>query len=130
MVGQFKQQVREIMKYINNTTGDVYYGGSLTIKHNNSLFSGIPTVEMLEEFGYEEVQEETPEPIEEDTTRQRMDEILQLLSNTDYIVLKKAEGIDISSYDEQYNGDFLAWRQSLRDEYNQLESSLDNSNDI
>ena len=53
-----------------------------------------------------------------------MEEILSFLNNTDYIVLKKAEGLDISSYDEQYDGDFLAWRQGLRDEYNQLESSL------
>ena len=62
------------------------------------------------------------EPLEgEGLKRQRMDEIQGLLASTDYIVLKKAEGIDISEYNEQYDGDFLSWRQGLRDEYNKLE---------
>lgn len=112
------------MIYINETTGDRYTGGSLTVYHNGSLFSGIPTPEQLEEFGYIEEIPETHEPTEEEITRQRMEEIISLLNNTDYIVLKKAEGIDISSYDEQYDGDFLQWRQNLRDEYNQLEETL------
>ena len=112
------------MIYVNNKTGDRYAGGALTILHNGSLFSGIPTAEQLEEFGYESEEIEPYEPSQEELTRQRMEEILSFLNNTDYIVLKKAEGLDISSYDEQYDGDFLAWRQGLRDEYNQLESSL------
>lgn len=53
--------------------------------------------------------------------KQRMREILQELADTDYIVLKRAEGIDISEYDEKYKPNFLDWRQALRDEYNQLE---------
>lgn len=53
-----------------------------------------------------------------------MDEIKGLLQDTDYIIIKKAEGIDISEYDERYEGDFLGWRQRLRNEYNQLEDTL------
>lgn len=45
-----------------------------------------------------------------------------MLRDTGYIVLKKAEGIDISEYNEQYDGDFLSWRQALRNEYNELEA--------
>lgn len=60
--------------------------------------------------------------IEQQTERQeRMKVILQELADTDYIVLKRAEGIDISEYDEKYKPNFLDWRQALRDEYNQLE---------
>lgn len=117
------------MIYVNNETGDRYVGGTMTICINGSLFSGIPTVEQLESWGYiEEIPSSPQEPTQEEIKRERMDEILQLLQNTDYIILKKAEGIDISSYDEQYDGNFLQWRQSLRDEYNQLEDSLDNLN--
>lgn len=118
------------MTYINTTTGDRYYeGSSMTTYHDGVLFSGIPSAEQLTEWGYTLYVPPTPtEPTQEEIEAQlrqaRMDEILGLLSETDYIVLKKAEGIDISSYDEQYDGSFLAWRQALRDEYNQLEQSL------
>lgn len=108
--------------YINTTTGKHYYGGSMTVYHDGTLFSGIPTAEQLEQWGYVPYVPPTPpEPTAEEQRQQRMDEIQGLLSTTDYIVLKKAEGIDISSYDEQYDGGFLAWRQALRDEYNELE---------
>lgn len=114
------------MTYINNTTGDRYYEGrSMTTYHDGVLFSGIPSAEQLEQWGYVPYVPPTPlEPTQEELRMQRMEEIRGLLSTTDYIVLKKAEGIDISSYDEQYDGDFLAWRQALRDEYNQLEETL------
>lgn len=110
------------MAYINITTGHVYYGGAMTIVSGGVLFSGIPTSEQLESWGYTVyVPPAPPEPTEEDLKRQRMGEIQGLLASTDYIVLKKAEGIDISEYNEQYDGDFLSWRQGLRDEYNKLE---------
>lgn len=41
-------------RYYNETTGDWYTeGNSLTIRIGNTLFSGIPTVEQLTEWGYE-----------------------------------------------------------------------------
>ncbi|MBO4787055.1 MAG: hypothetical protein J5510_08310 [Prevotella sp.] len=106
--------------------GHTYNGGTMTrMLDNGSLFSGVPTVEQLVEWGYELQPEPAPYvPTEQDIARQRMSEIQGLLADTDYIVLKKAEGIDISSYDAEYDGDFLAWRQGLRNEYNQLEESL------
>ena len=111
--------------YINNQTGHRYTGGSMTRLVGGVLFSGVPTVEQLEQWGYVPYVPPThSEPTQEEQRQQRMEEIQGLLSTTDYIVLKKAEGIDISSYDEQYDGDFLAWRQALRDEYNQLEETL------
>lgn len=111
------------MTYYNNVTKDYYYGGSMTRRlDNGTLFSGVPSKEQLKEWGYEEVEEPEPyQPTEEDLKEQRMAEIQSLLQQTDYIVLKKAEGIDISEYDERYQPTFLQWRQALRDEYNQLE---------
>lgn len=112
------------MAYINITTGHVYNGGAMTIMYNGVLFSGIPSEGQLESWGYTVYVPPTPpEPTEEELKRQCMDEILSLLAETDYIVLKKAEGIDISGYDAKYNGDFLSWRQSMRDEYNELEAN-------
>ena len=97
----------------------------MTRREGNSVFTGIPTKQQLTEWGYTEVAPPEPyTPTEEDIKRQRMDEIRQQLSDTDYIIIKKAEGIDISEYNERYEGDFLAWRQRLRNEYNQLEESL------
>lgn len=112
--------------YINTTTGHRYTGGSMTICKDGVLFTGVPNVEQLTEWGYTlYVPPTPPEPTQEEIVEQqrqaRMEEILTLLRDTDYIVLKKAEGIDISSYDALYNGNFLAWRQGLRDEYNELE---------
>ena len=111
------------MTYYNKVTEDYYYGGSITKRlDNGTLFSGIPSKEQLNEWGYEEVEEPEPyQPTEEDLKEQRMAEIQSLLQQTDYIVLKKAEGIDISEYDERYQPTFLEWRQALRDEYNELE---------
>ena len=113
------------MIYINTETGDKYYGGAMTYYHDGVLFSGIPTSEQLESWGYTVYVPPTPpEPTEEELKRARMDEIRQQLSDTDYIVLKKAEGQDISPYDVKYNGNFLAWRQGLRDEYNRIEMEI------
>lgn len=113
------------MTYKDNQ-GHTYYGGSMTRKTEKGVWTGVPTSEQLSEWGYVEVVSTPYQPTEEDVRRQRMEEIRQLLSDTDYIIIKKAEGYDISSYDDQYGGDFLAWRQSLRDEYNQLEKETNN----
>lgn len=55
------------MIYINPTTNKMYYGGSITIIQNGVLFSGIPTAEQLESWGYEEyTPPEPPEPSSSD----------------------------------------------------------------
>lgn len=55
------------MAYINPTTNKMYYGGSITIIHNGVLFSGIPSVEQLTEWGFVEyIPPEPPEPSDED----------------------------------------------------------------
>ena len=108
-----------------DTQGHLYTGGAMTRREGNSVFTGIPTKQQLTEWGYTEVAPPEPyTPTEEDIKRQRMEEIRQQLSDTDYIIIKKAEGYDISEYNERYEGDFLAWRQRLRNEYNQLEDTL------
>lgn len=58
------------MAWINNETGKMYYAGSITIIHNGVLFSGIPSVEQLTEWGFVEYippqPPEPPEPTPED----------------------------------------------------------------
>ena len=48
------------MAWINEETGKMYYAGSITIIHNGVLFSGVPTVEQLESWGFEEYIPPTP----------------------------------------------------------------------
>lgn len=51
------------MAWINNETGKMYYAGSITIIHNGVLFSGIPSVEQLTEWGFVKyIPPEPPEP--------------------------------------------------------------------
>lgn len=52
------------MKYYNPKTKEYYYGGSITIYDNGSLFSGVPSVEQLQKWGFEEVI--APEPTSEE----------------------------------------------------------------
>lgn len=53
------------MIYINQTTNKRYYGGSMTVIQNGVLFSGIPSVEQLTEWGFVEyIPPEPPEPPE------------------------------------------------------------------
>lgn len=52
-------------RYYNNTTEEWYTeGSSITRKIENGVFSGIPSVEQLAEWGFEEYIE--PEPIAEE----------------------------------------------------------------
>lgn len=112
-------------RYYNKTTNSWYIeGNSLTIKVNNTLFSGIPNEDKLKELGYEEYIEPTPEPISEEEQaiidkQNRMKEIKKQLRLTDYQPLKAIEGYDMSEY-----GDWQGRRKALRDEYNQLEDEL------
>lgn len=49
------------MAWINKNTGKMYYAGSITIIHNGVLFSGIPNVEQLAEWGFVEYVPSTSE---------------------------------------------------------------------
>ena len=53
------------MAWINNKTRKIYYAGSITIIHNGVLFSGIPSVEQLIKWGFEEYIPPVVEVIEE-----------------------------------------------------------------
>lgn len=109
-------------RYYNTTTNSWYIeGNSLTIPTDKGLFSGIPTEEQLNEWGYIEHIEPTPEPVSEEVQayidrQNRMKEILSELSKTDYLVFKAYEGYDMSEY-----GDWQGERKALREEYNTLE---------
>ena len=52
------------MRYINEKTGQKYWSGTpITVIHNGVLFSGIPSVEQLTEWGFVEyIPPEPPEP--------------------------------------------------------------------
>ena len=111
------------MRYYNNTTKHTYTGGSMTIIKDGVLFSGVPTQEQLQEWGYEEVVTAPYTPTEEDLKRQRMAEIQDELAATDYLALKDFEGEDMS--------DHVGWKETraaLRAEYRLLEAEVNNSN--
>jgi len=40
--------------YINKKSGEHYNGGSITVKTRKGVFSGVPSVEQLTKWGYEE----------------------------------------------------------------------------
>jgi len=108
------------MKYINNNTGDIYTGGTLTTAHGDSLFSGIPTPEQLTEWGYVEVVEQPTHTAEHFIKIQRMKDIIAELESMDYLTSKYIDGEDMTEY-----GDWQGKRRQLRLEYRQLESSLE-----
>ena len=65
-------------KYYNSTTKEWYTEGQSVTKYiNGSLFSGIPSVEQLESWGYEEWIEPVPTP-EELLARAKADKIAEL----------------------------------------------------
>lgn len=63
-----------------------------------------------------------PEPTEEEIKERRIANLKQLLADTDYVVIKIAEG---SATVEQY-ADIIAKRQEWRAEINKLENSIEN----
>lgn len=112
-------------RYYNATTKEWYTEcQTITRKVDNGVFSGIPSVEQLYEWGFKEWIEPAPtpyEPTEEDVRKQRMDEILAELAETDYLALKAFEGEDMSEHP--------GWKEkraALRAEYRQLESEVQN----
>ena len=65
-------------RYYNSTTKEWYTEGQSVTKYiNGSLFSGIPSVEQLESWGFEEYIEPTPTP-EELLARAKADKIAEL----------------------------------------------------
>lgn len=70
------------MTYLNKETGRVYYGGSITLTLNDgSLFSGVPSQEQLESWGYEEYTPPIHEPTEEELNQIPAEEALTIIMN-------------------------------------------------
>lgn len=63
----------------------------------------------------------TPEPTQEEIATQRIAELKKCLADTDYVVVKIAEGVATK---EEY-ADVIAQRQVWRDEINVLESKIE-----
>lgn len=110
------------MTYINKTTGERYTGGSITRNINeHTVFTGVPTEELLIEWGFEPYVPPTHIPTEDEIREQRMQEILAELAETDYLALKAFEGEDMTEHP--------GWKEkraALRAEYRQLESEVEN----
>lgn len=103
-----------------NLQGHLYTGGTLTKKlEDGTLFSGIPTSQQLEDWGYVEYSPPIYVPTEEDIIRQRMNDILAELRDTDYLALKAFEGENMSEHEG-----WKEHRAALRVEYRQLEEDL------
>ena len=71
---------------------------------------------------YEVVETIVPEPTEDEKKAARIAELKRMLSETDYIALKIAEG---SATKKEYS-EKIAQRQAWRTEINDLESELEN----
>lgn len=117
-------------RYYNEKENKVYYEGRpMTHRTESGLFSGIPSEKQLKEWGYElQEQQAPPQPSPEEEgarmRRMRMAEIQAELAKLDYLTDKEADGEDMSGYDEDYGGDWHAYRRNLRAEYNRLEAEL------
>ena len=116
--------------YINHQTGHRYTGGSMTRLVGGVLFSGVPTVEQLTEWGYQPLvaNQEQHVPTQEEIRQQRMSEIQQELSAMDYLTSKYIDGEDMTAY-----GDWQGRRKALREEYRRLEGGVltqDSPNEI
>lgn len=108
-------------RYYNSETKEWYTEGStMTKRVDNGVFSGIPSVEQLTQWGFEEWVEPAPiEPTKEDKLRRRMSEIQNELASMDYLTSKYIDGEDMTEY-----GDWQGHRKALREEYRQLEEQL------
>ena len=109
------------MTYVNKTTGERYTGGSITRNINeHTVFTGVPTEELLTEWGFEPYVPPTHIPTEDEIREQRMQEILNELAETDYLALKAFEGEDMSEHPG-----WKEHRAELRAEYRELEAQLE-----
>lgn len=105
------------MIYKNNTTGEMYYGSAITKRlDNGAVVTGIPTPEILAEWGFTPY---TPPQPKVDTRKQRMQEILAELDSMDYLTSKYIDGEDMTEY-----GDWQGKRKALREEYRRLEEQI------
>ena len=118
------------MRYYNRESNEWYIEGrSLTRRTPEGVFSGTPTPEQLAAWGFEPYEEPQPEPLSEEAqgrlaARRRMAEIQAEFRRMDYLDHKEADGEDMSEYDEDYGGDWRAYRRGLRAEYNRIEKEL------
>ena len=70
------------MTYYNSNINQFYYGGALTITlPNGTLFSGIPTSEQLQDWGFEEYVPPVYEPTEEELNQISAEEALDIITN-------------------------------------------------
>lgn len=113
-------------RYINKQSQEWHNEGiSMTRRlEDGSVFSGIPTAEQLEAWGFEEwTPTPAPEPTEEEQEReewrQRLREIEEELRGMDYLTSKYVDGEDMSQY-----GDWQGRRKALRQEYRDIEAIL------
>jgi hypothetical protein len=113
-------------RYINKQREQWYNDGepiTLTLD-DGSVFSGFPTEEQLQQWGFEEW-EPTPAPelSEEEQVREeyreRMRAIEEELRSMDYLTSKYVDGEDMTQY-----GDWQSRRRLLREEYRQIEALL------
>lgn len=116
------------MTYVNKTTGERYTGGSITRNiDEHTVFTGVPTEEMLTEWGFEPYVPPTHIQTEDEIREQRMQEIQRILDAMDYLTSKYIDGEDMTEY-----GDWQGKRKALREEYRELEAQQDiiNEEDI
>lgn len=114
-------------RYVNRETGQWYQEGESMTRRldDGSVFSGIPTEEQLEAWGYE-LFEPMPAPVmtEEEETReewrQRLMEIEEELKGMDYLTSKYVDGEDMTKY-----GDWQGRRRLLREEYRTIKSLIE-----
>ena len=109
--------------YYNKTTNETYTEGAImTRRVEGGVFSGIPTPEQLQEFGFEKVQPH--EPTEEERKRAEMAAIKAELASMDYLTSKYIDGEDMTEY-----GDWQGKRKALREQYRQLEQEIGGRSD-
>lgn len=110
-------------RYYNSKTNSWYREGeTLTFVTDNGVFSGIPSLKQLKDWGFVLHVEPTPQPVSEEaqnyTDRQkRMNDIQRQLDKMDYLTSKESDGEDMSEYDEKYGGDWHEYRRQLRSEF-------------
>ena len=111
------------MTYYNKEENKYYYEGRSMTRHltDGSLWSGVPTAEQLAEWGFEPYVPTTHISTEDEIREQRMQEILDELSATDYLAIKAYEGEDMSEHEG-----WKEHRAELRAEYRRLENELAN----
>ena len=109
--------------YFNKDTSKLYYeGSSITHKAGNSLFSGVPTEEQLEEWGYAELvsQEVEPTPPTEEELQQRYvlrvrELIREKYAIEDELAIQRQRYTDPDKFNE-YNDFCEVCKQKAREE--------------